>query len=101
METFKQIGVSENLIKALAEMKITNPTEIQEKAIPFLLKNTSDFMGEPLPVVLALFGGYRDDDYNAVLDLHTKSLINCSNIICNNKYVDKLIIPNKHKQFNY
>jgi ATP-dependent RNA helicase DeaD len=46
LETFKQIGVSENLIKALAEMKITNPTEIQEKAIPFLLKNTSDFIGQ-------------------------------------------------------
>lgn len=46
METFKQIGVSENLIKALAEMKITKPTEIQAKAIPFLLKNTSDFIGQ-------------------------------------------------------
>ena len=46
METFKQLGVSENLITALTEMKITNPTEIQEKAIPFLLKNTSDFIGQ-------------------------------------------------------
>lgn len=66
------------------------------------VKNVSDFMGEPLPVVLALFGGYRDDNYDAVLDLHTKSLITCSNIICNNKYVDTLIIPeNKNKHYNY
>ncbi|CAH0996137.1 ATP-dependent RNA helicase CshA [Emticicia aquatica] len=46
LETFKQLGVSENLVKALTEMKITKPTEIQEKAIPFLLKNTSDFIGQ-------------------------------------------------------
>ena len=46
LETFKQLGVSENLITALTEMKIINPTEIQEKAIPFLLKNTSDFIGQ-------------------------------------------------------
>lgn len=46
LETFKQLGVSDNLIKALTEMKITQPTEIQEKAIPFLLKNTSDFIGQ-------------------------------------------------------
>ncbi len=46
METFKQLGVSENLLKALTEMKISKPSEIQEKAIPFLLKNTSDFIGQ-------------------------------------------------------
>ena len=63
---------------------------------------TSKIIGEPLPVVLALFGGYRNDNYDAVLDLHTKSLITCSNIICNNKYVDTLVIPeNKNKYYNY
>ncbi len=37
-----------------------------------------------LPVTLALFGGYRSDNYNAVLDLHLKSLVKCSKIICRN-----------------
>ncbi|AFK02400.1 DEAD/DEAH box helicase domain protein [Emticicia oligotrophica DSM 17448] len=46
METFKQLGVSENIINALAEMKISKPTEIQQKAIPYLLKNSTDFIGQ-------------------------------------------------------
>ena len=46
METFKQLGVSENLIKALEEIKISKPTEIQEKVIPYLLKNATDFIGQ-------------------------------------------------------
>ncbi len=46
METFKKLGVNDNIIKALLENNITKPTEIQEKAIPFLLKNHSDFIGQ-------------------------------------------------------
>jgi ATP-dependent RNA helicase DeaD len=46
LETFKQLGVSDNLIKALTENKITKPSEIQQKSIPFLLKNNSDFIGQ-------------------------------------------------------
>ncbi|MDJ1471515.1 hypothetical protein [Xanthocytophaga flava] len=32
-------------------------------------------LGRPIPVSLALFGGYREDDYNSVLSLHTGSLL--------------------------
>lgn len=46
MENFKQIGVSENLIKALSENKILKPSEIQTLAIPYLLKNSTDFIGQ-------------------------------------------------------
>jgi len=38
-------------------------------------------LGKPLPVVLCLFGGYRRDDYNFVLDLHLESLLTCSKTI--------------------
>ena len=38
-------------------------------------------LGKPLPVVLCLFGGYRQDNYNFVLNLHLKSLLTCSKII--------------------
>ena len=62
------------------------------------VKALSTEMGKPLPVILALFGGYRQDDYNAVLDLHTKSLIRCSNIICGNDFKDVLVIPNREKR---
>ncbi|MFN5652033.1 MAG: hypothetical protein ACK465_00245, partial [Flavobacteriia bacterium] len=39
-------------------------------------------LGKPLPVTLALFGGYRADNYNAVLDLHLSSLQIISEKIC-------------------
>ena len=39
-------------------------------------------IGKPLPVTLALFGGYRTDDYNIVLDLHLASIERCRSILC-------------------
>ena len=46
MKTFKQLGVKDNFIKALLDMKIDKPSEIQEKAIPFLLEEGTDFIGQ-------------------------------------------------------
>jgi len=34
-------------------------------------------IGRPLPVTMALFGGYRKSNYKAVLDLHIDSLATC------------------------
>ncbi len=45
MPTFNQLGVAKDFIKALDELKIQNPTEIQEKTIPVLLKGPTDFVG--------------------------------------------------------
>ena len=45
MATFKSLGISPNYIKGLNELGIKNPTEIQEKAIPILLKQPTDFIG--------------------------------------------------------
>jgi hypothetical protein len=42
-----------------------------------------------------LFGGYRSDNYEAVLDLHLKSLLICSRIICENPQRETLFIPKK------
>jgi acetoin utilization deacetylase AcuC-like enzyme len=52
-------------------------------------------IGKPLPVTLALFGGYRSDNYEAVLDLHLKSLLTCARIICENPQRETLFIPKK------
>ncbi len=52
-------------------------------------------IGKPLPVTIALFGGYRSDNYQAVLDLHLKSILTCSKIICGTNPVDDLVIPSK------
>lgn len=46
MATFKELGISDAFIKALNENNISTPSEIQKKAIPFLLKNNSDFIGQ-------------------------------------------------------
>jgi ATP-dependent RNA helicase DeaD len=42
---FKALGIQNNLLKALIDLKIENPTEIQQKSIPILLSNEKDFIG--------------------------------------------------------
>jgi len=42
---FSQLGINEPLQKALTDLKISIPTEIQEKAIPVLLNQKEDFVG--------------------------------------------------------
>ncbi|MFD1630645.1 DEAD/DEAH box helicase [Pseudopedobacter beijingensis] len=46
MATFKELGVSAQFLKALEENQINTPTEIQQQAIPFLLENGTDFIGQ-------------------------------------------------------
>ena len=40
------MGISETFVKALKENNIITPTEIQVKAIPFLLEQGTDFIGQ-------------------------------------------------------
>ncbi|MFD1292437.1 DEAD/DEAH box helicase [Lutibacter holmesii] len=42
MTTFKDLGLNENIIKALTNLGYENPTEIQEKAIPQVLASKED-----------------------------------------------------------
>lgn len=39
------MGLAEDIVKALTELGIENPTPIQEKAIPMLLESATDFLG--------------------------------------------------------
>jgi len=45
LKTFEQLGISHSIVKALTEKNIITPSEIQEKAIPFLLEKSTDFIG--------------------------------------------------------
>jgi len=45
MATFLDLGVGKQYVKALKELNIKTPTEIQEKAIPVLIESTVDFIG--------------------------------------------------------
>ena len=42
-------------------------------------------IGRQIPLILTLFGGYRRDDYNSVLSLHTTDLVTCLNTLCGHK----------------
>ncbi|MCB9201812.1 MAG: DEAD/DEAH box helicase [Flavobacteriales bacterium] len=46
MNQFSGLGISNKLCKALDELNIKQPTEIQEQAIPYLLENNLDFIGQ-------------------------------------------------------
>jgi len=46
LENFKDLGVDDKLVKGLNELNIINPTDIQAKAIPMLLGENTDFVGQ-------------------------------------------------------
>lgn len=46
MKSFQQLGVSENLVLGLNELGILIPTDVQEKAISFLLENGGDLIAQ-------------------------------------------------------
>ena len=46
LKNFKELGVSAKLIKALEENNIITPTEIQQVAIPYLLQEGGDLIGQ-------------------------------------------------------
>lgn len=48
-----------------------------------------------LPLTISLFGGYRDDHYDSVLNLHLSNIISCMNILCDHdiKYDPIVIKP--------
>jgi ATP-dependent RNA helicase DeaD len=46
LSNFKDLGIHQELIKALNELNINTPTVIQTQAIPVLLKGKTDFIGQ-------------------------------------------------------
>ena len=42
---FSNLGINQHIIKALSDLKIEIPTEIQQKSIPVLLSSQDDFIG--------------------------------------------------------
>ncbi len=45
MVSFEELGIDEGLLHSIKALGFTQPTPIQEKAIPVLLKGTEDFIG--------------------------------------------------------
>ena len=46
LSDFRQLGIPADLVKGLTELGIVKPTEVQERAIPFLMKNGGDFCAQ-------------------------------------------------------
>lgn len=46
------------------------------------IKDLEQETRKQIPLILSLFGGYRKDDFNSVLSLHTADLVSCLNILC-------------------
>ncbi len=43
MENFKKLGIKEDFIKGLNELNIVKPTQVQQEAIPLLLKGQNRY----------------------------------------------------------
>ena len=58
-----------------------------------MIKRAGEKLQRPIPLTLALFGGYRDDDYESVLSLHAADISKCLDILCGQKtnYKPKVI----------
>jgi acetoin utilization deacetylase AcuC-like enzyme len=48
-----------------------------------MIRDIEEETGMSIPLIIFLEGGYRKDDYNSVLSLHTTDLVQCLNILCN------------------
>ena len=46
MSNFSDLGVDKRIVSRLGEMEIVTPTEIQEKAMPYLISEGNDFIGQ-------------------------------------------------------
>ena len=60
------------------------------KLVYTMILNLEQETGKSIPLIIFLEGGYRRDDYNSVLSLHTTDLVRCLNILCN-KYPEYTI----------
>lgn len=102
MATFSELGVHKNYIKGLKELNIVNPTEIQETAIPILLKSKTDLIGLAqtgtgktaafgLPVLHAI--DTNNSDVQALIIAPTRELVQQiqKQLFRFTKYIDKKI----------
>tara|TARA_R110002049_G_scaffold114302_2_gene265437 strand:+ start:26794 stop:27912 length:1119 start_codon:yes stop_codon:yes gene_type:complete len=102
MTTFSQLGIHKNYIKGLKELNIVNPTEIQETAIPILLKSKTDLIGLAqtgtgktaafgLPVLHAI--DTNNSDVQALILAPTRELVQQiqKQLFKFTKYIDKKI----------
>jgi ATP-dependent RNA helicase DeaD len=45
-QTFKELGIPEDMIRGLEELSIITPTEVQQRVIPYLIKDDGDLVAQ-------------------------------------------------------
>jgi len=70
-----------------------------KKLIYNFIKEISYKKNKPIPITITLFGGYRQDHYNSVLDAHTRDIITCMEILQNKNISYKSIYKKRKNKF--
>ncbi len=102
-QSFSELGIQEPIISALTELKISIPTEIQQKAIPLLLNDQKDFIGLAktgtgktlaFGVPLLQLIDVKSNVIQAVILVPTRELGNqiFNNIVAYSKYIPQIVI---------
>jgi acetoin utilization deacetylase AcuC-like enzyme len=60
------------------------------------VKTLLEQLERPIPLTVTLFGGYRADDFNSVLDAHTMDLAICSKVLQGNNWNYKSVYKIKN-----
>lgn len=61
------------------------------KLVYRMINEVSMWTGRTIPLTLALFGGYRADDYQSVISLHAMDLMVCSSLLCDSRLEDYIL----------
>lgn len=64
------------------------------------IKQLDKKLKRPIPLTLSLFGGYRKDNFESVLSLHTSDLVICLNTLCSSN-IDYLLNVKQRKYDEY
>ena len=65
------------------------------------VKEMDELMAEGLPVSFALFGGYRRDDYQSVINLHISDIVCGINTLIDGADIDYKLVYNTPKKYDY
>ncbi len=65
------------------------------------IKQLDKKLKRPVPLTLSLFGGYRRDDFESVLSLHTADLVMCLNVLCGAEIEYNVNVKSKNYGIKY
>ncbi len=70
------------------------------KMVYQMINDIENETNKHIPLTICLFGGYRSDDYNSVLGLHTADLLQCLKINCGVDVNFKPTIHEKNEEYD-